>query len=421
MLSLFSDYGDVAKFRGLFTVYQISHPEYVKQILTKAWPQFTKNTIDYRVISATLGRGLVTNDGPDWRTQRNLMQPVFANRNIDGFDSIINDVTDSLCAEWDNCPEGTQRWLDRDMSRITFQVVSRTLFGANIDNISEEMVDILEEVNQHPLSLSSLLHHFVSWLPLPSNRRFVKVKRRLDEIVMNLIELHRNGGGTTGDIVDRLLAAQQTPNAEDAMDDNQMLDEIITLMLAGHETSATTLTWTFYLLSQNPDVEQRLLEELQRVLNGRPATSADLSHLPYLKQVVQESMRVRPPVWGIARKCSEAIEFGDYLIPSNSYLAIPIYVLHRHPDFWEQAERFDPDRFSPREQKNRHSYAYLPFAGGPRTCIGANMAMLETQLILSRLVQQYEITPVKGHPVVPAAVVTLKTRDGLPVTIKQRS
>ena len=401
-------------------MYQIAHPEYVKQILTKAWPTYTKNTIDYRVISATLGKGLVTNDGPNWRSQRSVMQPVFSNRNIDGFDSVINDVTESLCATWNECPDGTRIWLDREMSRITFQVVSRTLFGANIDSISDEMVDILEEVNQHPLSLSSLLHHFTPWLPFPSNRRFIQVKSRLDEIVMNLIELHRKGGGTTGDIVDRLLTAKRTGDNTGTMDDSQMLDEIITLMLAGHETSATALTWTFYLLAQNPEIEKRLLQELQEVLSGRTATSADLPQLPYLKQVVQESMRVRPPVWGIARKCNEAVEFGDYLIPANSYLAIPIYVLHRHPEFWERAETFDPDRFSPSEQKNRHSYAYLPFAGGPRTCIGANMAMLEKQLILARLLQQYQINPVKEHPVIPAAVVTLKTRHGLPVTIKRR-
>lgn len=411
-------YGDVVRFRGLFTVYCINHPEYVKQVLTRAWPQFTKNTIDYRVISATLGRGLVTNDGPDWTRQRRLMQPVFANRHVDSFDTVINEMTAALADRWRSTPTGETVWLERDMSRLAFQVVSRTLFGADIDDVADEMVGILDRLNRHPLSMDSLLTLW-PWLPVPSNRRFQRTKARLDTIVDDLVELHRQGGGAEGDIVHRLLAARDEDTGE-GMDADQMRDEIITLMLAGHETSATALCWTLYQLGQQPEVEARLVEELRSVLGGRPAESSDLPQLPYLKQVVQESMRLYPPVWGIARRATEEAVFGDFHIPAGAYLSITMYTLHRHPDFWPDPERFDPERFAPDRSKSRHSYAYLPFAAGPRTCIGAGMAMLEIQLVLAQLLQHFTVRVVPGHPIEPLPVVTYKPRYGMPATLAPR-
>lgn len=415
---LIREYGDIVRFRGAFPVYCINHPDHVRQILTKAWPQYTKNTIDYRVIARTLGRGLVTNDGPDWARQRRLMQPVFANRHIDTFDGVINDMTAELVADWRTRRSDETVWLERDMSRVTFKVVSRTLFGADIDEVADEMVGILDVLNQHPMKLSALLTLF-PWLPVPSNRRFARIKGRLDDIVDGLVALHRKGGGAPGDIVHRLLDARDEETGE-GMDEAQMRDEIITLMLAGHETSATALTWTFYQLAQNPQVEQRLVDELDRVLGGRPAQSADLAQLPYLKQVVQESMRLYPPVWGIARRATEETAFGGYRIPAGAYLSITMYSLHRHPDYWPDPERFDPERFAPNRAQSRHSYAYLPFAAGPRACIGAGMAMLEIQLVLAQLLQHFRVHPRPGHPVVPLPVVTYKPRYGLPVTLAPR-
>ena len=418
LLGLTREYGDVVRFRGFFPVFSINHPDYVRQILTQAYPKYTKNTIDYRVIARTLGNGLVTNDGPDWTRQRRLMQPVFSGRTINAFDTTINELTAHLATQWVGKRTDEVVWLDRDMSRITFQVVVRTLFGADIDDIADEMVNILAVINQHPLQFSAFMTLY-PWLPLPSNRRFLRIKRRLEEIVDGLVAMHREGDGSGNDIVDRLLAARDEETGE-GMSEAQIRDEIITLMLAGHETSATALTWTFYLLAQQPDVEARLCEELTRVLGGRAAASGDLPQLPYLKQVVQESMRLYPPVWGIARRCTEETEFGGYRIPRDAYIAITIYALHRHRDYWPDAERFDPDRFDANRTESRHSYSYLPFAAGPRACIGAGMAMLEVQLVLAQLLQRFRARPLAGHPIVPQAVVTLKTRYGLPVNITPR-
>ncbi len=418
LLELAREYGDVMRFRGFFPIFSVTNPEFVREILTQAYPKYTKNTIEYRVIARTLGNGLVTNDGEDWARQRRLMQPVFSSRTINSFDTTINELTANIAKQWDAKAPSDTVWLDRDMSRITFQVVSRTLFGADIDDVADEMVDILSIINQHPLQFRTFMTLF-PWLPLPSNRRFLRIKQRLAEIVDGLVAMHREGDGDKNDIVDRLLAARDEESGA-GMSETQIRDEIITLMLAGHETSATGLMWTFYLLSQHPEVEERLVAELASILGGGPATSSDLPQLPYLKQVVQESMRLYPPVWGIARRCTEETEIGGFRIPRDSYIAVTMYALHRHPDYWPDSDRFDPDRFAADRSHSRHSYAYLPFSAGPRACIGAGMSMLEIQLVLAQLIQQFRATPLPGHPIVPQAVVTLKARHGMPVNITRR-
>jgi cytochrome P450 len=410
-------YGDIFKFQGAFPVYSISDPESVREILTRAWPEFTKETIDYKVISTVFGNGLVTNDGESWAHQRKLIQPVFASKSINGFDLIINSVTRNILDTWIQ-NENTDIWLDREMSRITFQIVSRTLFGADIDDVSDEMIDILMLLNIYPLRLDALLRLFPH-IPTPSNRRFRAANRRLDEIVYGLIKSHKEYGSKSNDIVDRLLKAVD-PETGEGMDEKQIRDEVVTLMLAGHETSSTGLTWTFYLLSKHPEIERKLLEELGTILQGRTPNSSDLSQLPYLKQVVQESMRLYPPVWGIARRSTNENNFRGYTVPANSYIAITPYVLHRHPDHWVEPNLFNPDRFEQGQNQSRHPYAYLPFGAGPRACIGAGMAMLEMQLIIAQILPLFKLTPAKDNPVKIQAAVTLKPRFGMKVTMNRR-
>lgn len=418
LLDLFKKYGEIARFKGAFTVYAINNPECVKSILTSAWPQYSKNTIDYKVISAVFGNGLVTSDGDDWVRQRRIMQPVFSSRSVNSFDKVINETTSALADNWSKQSTHDVTWLDRDMSKITFQVVSRTLFGTNIDHVSDEMIDILDLLNIHPMRLSALLRLF-PWIPSPSNKRFLRANRRLDEIVYTLIEEHQLPGACQENIVGRLLAAKDD-DSKASLTTEQIRDEVVTLMLAGHETSAVSLTWTFYLLSQHPEIEERLCEELENKLNGAPATSSDLAELIYLKQVVQESLRLYPAVWGVSRRSLDEAVLGGYRIPKNSYIAITPYVLHRDPNSWPEPEKFDPERFSPEQIKSRHSYSYLPFGAGPRTCIGAGMAMLEIQLILAQLLQKFKVTPIADQQIEVEAAVTLKPRHGLTVRLEPR-
>ena len=418
MHDLLREYGDFMCWRGLIDVYLVNHPDYLRPVLAQGYKRFSKRTIDYLVLAQVMGNGLVSNDGPHWVKQRRLMQPMFASRNVNRFDETINSLTSTMMDHWQARTGGEAFHVDREMHRLAFRIVGATLFGSDIERHSEEVARILEVVNLRPQELRALmtLH---SWIPTPYNLKWKRAKKRLDGIVYAMIEARRRAGAGESDLLDRLLAARDEETGE-GMDETQMRDEVVTLLLAGHETSANALTWTLYLLDANPAVEARLAEELAARLNGAPATAADLPRIPYLKQVVQESIRLYPPVWAYARRSEHEVEFGGYLLPADSYVGVVPWALHRHPDFWPDAERFDPDRFAPKQGEGRHSYCYLPFAAGPRTCIGAGFAMLETQLVLAQILQRFRVRVVPGHPIEALAKVTLKPRHGMPVTLERR-
>ncbi|MGA8259210.1 MAG: cytochrome P450 [Arenicellales bacterium] len=415
---LMSTYGDVVRWRGLFDAYLIYHPEYARRVLAQDYTHFSKRTIDYRVLAQIMGKGLITNDGPHWVKQRKLMQPLFSNRNVDSFDGTINALTQEMVVDWERRVAGGPLWIEREMSGLTFRIAGRTLFGSDIDEYATEVAAIVEAVNLEPQELRALMT-LVPWLPTPHNLKWKRAMKRLDEIVYTMIDERLRDAGRDENILDRLINARDQETGE-SMPRTQMRDEVVTLMLAGHETSANALTWTLYLLGTHPEVEQRLVGDLNAALGGEPASAADLGRLPYLKQVVQESMRLYPPVWGSARRCEQEEALGSYLLPAGSYVGVVSYALHRHPAFWPDPERFDPDRFTPGASEGRHSYCYLPFAAGPRTCIGANMAMLEVQLVLAQLLQRFELRPVPDHPVESVAKVTLKPKYGLPMNVRRR-
>ena len=415
---MLGEHGDFMRWRGLYDIYVVNHPDFIRPVLSRSHEHFSKRLVDYRVMSRVMGNGLVTSDGPFWSRQRKLMQPVFGHRNVAAFDETINGLTSSLMVEWDARIGGETVWIDREMAGLTFRIVGATLFGADIERHTREVAEILEIINLRPQELRGLmtLH---SWIPTPHNLKWKRALKRLDRIVHDVIAARRRAGAGDGDILDRLLRARDEETGE-GLDEVQIRDEVVTLMLAGHDTSAHALTWTLYLLATHPEVESWLVEHLAAHLNGAPATAADLPRLPYLKQVVQESMRIYPPVWAVARRAEREMVFGGHVLPANAYVAVVAWALHRHPAFWPDPERFDPDRFDPDHARARHSYCYLPFGAGPRTCIGAGMAMLETQLVLAQILQRFRVHVVPDHPIETLAKVTLKPRFGMPVTLSRR-
>ncbi len=256
------------------------------------------------------------------------------------------------------------------------------------------------------------------WIPTPRNLAFKRARAELDRVVYDIIASRRRRHAPKGDLLDMLLAAREQGSGE-GMTDRQLRDEVMTLLLAGHETTATTLTWTWYLLSKHPGAARKLRAELDVVLGGRLPGVGDLPALEYTQRVVRESMRLYPPVWVISRTAIEEDEIGGYTIPAGSILLLSQYAMHRHPDFWENPEGFDPDRFSPERSEGRHRYAYFPFGGGPRLCIGANLAMLETELILAILAQRYRLELLPGHPVEPEPLITLRPRYGMKMMLSR--
>ena len=418
MHEVLQEYGDLVRWRGLFDMCVVNHPDLIRPVVTQDYRHFSKNTIHYRMLRQLMGNGLVTNDGPDWVRQRRLIQPAFASRRLARFDQTINALTASVVARWERQGPAEAVRIDREMSALTLDIVGETLFGRDIKEHAREMAEILDVVNLSSNDLRSFLTLY-PWIPTAYNRRWKRALKRLDRIVYGLMAERGAGGNGGGDLLGRLFAARDEETGE-GMDDRQIRDEAVTLILAGHETSAMALTWTLYLLATHPGIEARLVEHLEANLHGAPAGAEDLPRLTYLKQVVQEAMRLYPPVWGYVRRAEAETELGDYVLPARTWVGVVTWSLHRHPEFWPDPERFDPDRFAPERAEERDFFAYLPFAAGPRTCIGAGMAMLEIQLILAQLVPRFRMRVVPDHPIETEAVVTLKPRHGIPVTLSRR-
>lgn len=257
------------------------------------------------------------------------------------------------------------------------------------------------------------------WVPTPSNLRFKAARRRLDAVVYQIIERRRKTLNPAPDLLSMLMAARDEETGE-AMSDTQLRDEVITLLLAGHETTAITLTWALYVLTREPAVEARLYEEVVSVLRGASPTVEDLRRLPYTRMVIEETMRLYPPAWGLPREAIHEDEIGGYFIPGRSLVALNQFLTHRHPDFWEDPERFDPERFTPERSSGRPAFAYFPFGGGQRVCIGSQFALMEATLVLAMIVQRYRIRLVPGHPIEFDTMFTLRPKYGVRVTFERR-
>ena len=418
MHEMLREYGDFLCWRGFGDMWLVNHPDLIRPVLTRDHRHFSKDLMQTRMLRQILGNGLLTSEGSDWVRQRKRTQPAFAANRIARFDSMINARTSSLLDRW--AVPGTTEVLrvDREMTSLTFRIVCETLFGRDVEEHVDEMAELREVLDRPTYNMRA----FQVLSPGSSGaRELEQALERLDRIVYGLIgERERSGGGGGSDnVLDRLLAARDEETGE-GMDDRQLRDEIVTLMLAGHDTAAMALSWTLYLLATHPEVDERLCGHLEANLHGGPARTEDLERLPYLKQVAQEAMRLYPPIWSFARRAEREAELGGYVVPEKAWVGIVTWALHRHPEFWPDPERFDPDRFEPDRARDRDPFAYLPFAAGPRGCMGAGMAMIEIPLILAQVVQRFRMSVVPGHPIETEARMTLTPRHGIPVTLRRR-
>ncbi len=408
-------YGDVVRYRlGTMQVFLVVHPDGVNQVLQENHRNYVKS-VDYRILKRVLGEGLLTSEGPLWLRQRRLMAPMFHRQRIAEFGATMVDSTLKMLDHWSSlASQGSTFDVCNEMMHLTLEIVARVLFkvelaGEMAHEIGRDVTVANERLGQ--FDLGTLL----PWLPTPRNREFRRATRSLDAIVAGIIADHRRSGRDRGDLLSLLLAARDQETGE-AMSDQQVRDEALTLILAGHETTANALAWTWYLLSQNPDVERNLHAELAGVLGGRAPAVADLPNLRYTSMVIDESMRLYPPAWSVGRSPVADDEILGFNIPKGSSVMLSQWLTHRHPDFWENPEQFDPDRFSPERSANRPRYAYFPFGGGPRQCIGNVFALTEANLILAAVAQKYRLRMAPGHRVELQPLVTLRPRYGLKMT-----
>ncbi|HEU4325528.1 MAG TPA: cytochrome P450 [Roseiflexaceae bacterium] len=413
-------YGDVARITfGPGKIYQISHPELIEQVLVTNNRTFPKEDIEQMRGSLDyllFGTGLLTSNGEFWLRQRRLAQPAFHRQRVAGYSEATVESTQRMLAGWS---DGQAMDVHEEMMRLTLEIVARTLFGSEVSAEASEVgesLGVVMDVSADSLGKPFQLPYTV---PTPSNRRFVAAVRRLEAVIARMISERRATDADTGDLLSMLLHARDEDGSR--MNDRQLRDELITLFLAGHETTALALSWTWYLLAQHPEAEARLHQELDRVLGGRAPTMADLPELRYTELVLRESMRLYPPAWILSgRVASRDTELGGFQIPAGSVMSVSQWVVHRDPRFFPQAERFLPERWGGDLEKQLPRFAYFPFGGGPRLCIGQAFAMMEATLILAAVAQRFRLALVPGQRVVPQPSITLRPRYGVKVRLHQR-
>lgn len=422
-------YGDALRFRFFlhFYGYAFTHPDHVEHILVDNNRNYRKEPAPgNEILRPLVGNGLLTSDGDFWLRQRRLAQPAFHRRRIGGFASTMTGAAAQMLERWAAFGDRGEPWdLSEEMMRLTLEIAGRTLFSVDLTGEAETIGDAFVAASQKLIDYSTIPYGSLL-LRLPWMPGVAGVKQNvaaLDQVVNGLIAerraRRRRGEGEHVDLLDMLMDARDEETGT-GMTDAQLRDEVMTIMLAGHETTALALSWTFYLLAQHPEVRERLEVEVDAVLGGRVPDMDDTTALVYTTQVIEESMRLYPPAYILSRYTVEDDVVGGYDLPAGSILTLSPYVTHRHPDFWPEPERFDPDRFTPEQVASRPRFAYFPFGGGPRQCIGNRFALTEAILILAMVTQRYRLELERGHPIALEPLITLRPKHGIKVRLYRR-
>jgi cytochrome P450 len=404
------EYGDVTFYRFLrVPICQVTHPDGIEQILVRQASNFLKSR-DYAALRTVLGNGLLTSEGSFWQAQRQLIQPAFRHENISTYSQIMSASAAALLSRW---RQNESLDIHAQMGELTLDVVAKSLFGSQVSHDARAIGTEIATVMERFFTQAALSFILPVGFPLPKGPRLIRSKRHLDRVISSIIRERRAASGPSSDLLQTLLDAQDEHGVR--MSDDQLRDEIMTLFLAGHETTANALTWTWYLLGQNPAVDQALGDELREVLGGAPPTIADLPRLPYTEMVVKESMRLYPPAWGIGRRAINDFKLDGYRIPAGTNVFLMQWLTHRDARFFPDPERFDPLRWrdDPIRRGRIPRFAYFPFGGGPRVCIGTGFAMMEATLLLATIAQRYRFSLVPGQDVKPFFTITLRPRHGI--------
>jgi len=399
--------------------YFINHPDLIKHVLLDNHRNYSKNTIQYNSLSEITGKGLLTSDGSFWLRQRRLAQPAFARQRLSALDGVIAPAAQAMLERWEGAARsGDPLDVDGEMMKLALEVVGKALFSIDLSKDAKRLVDaVLTALDyivgraRNPTSPSSL-----PFLMTPRKARFKAAVSTLDMTVYDLIHQRQAAGDPGDDLLGMLLKARD-PESGSPMTPEQVRDEVITILIAGHETVASALTWSWYLLAKHPQQWEQMRAEVSSVLGARLPSTGDLKDLPITGQVFSEALRLYPPAWLITRKSLEADQIDGIDIPPGALIIISPYTIHRHPAYWEHTESFDPSRFSPEQEKNRPRFAYIPFGGGPRLCIGDQFAIIEAQLILAMVTQRFRLELLPHRPVEADPLVTIRPKHGLPMKV----
>ena len=408
------EYGDVAGLRVLnFKTVFINHPSLIEEVLVTNARKYSKGRV-LRANRHVFGEGLLTSEGDFWLRQRRLAQPAFHRARVASYAATMVDYTERMVQGWRG---GEERDAHQEMMRLTLEIVAKTLFDADVEGDAQEVgksLELLLEIGANFRRTIFVPH----WLPTPTNLRVRREVKQIEKILYRIIAERRASGRDAGDLLSMLLSAQDEDGSR--MTDRQLRDETITLFLAGHETTASTLSWTWWLLARHPAVEAKLHAELDAVLGDRAPTLDDLPKLRYTGHLITESLRLYPAAWGMARLVVEDHEIAGYAVTKGMGVAMAQWVVHRDPRWYDAPEEFRPERWEDDLLKRLPRFAYFPFGGGPRQCIGNAFALMEAALILATIARKFRLPLVANHPVVPLASITLRPRHGVRVTLESR-
>jgi cytochrome P450 len=405
--------------RSLFV---LNDPAAIKHVLIDNAANYQKTEITRRILEPGLGKGLITSEGETWRAHRRTMSPSFDIRSIAAYTPVMTTAAEELLAQWDAVPAGTTIDVQTAMMEVTLNIISRTMFS----NDSDDIVTIMaRSAGRYQMEMRLNIMDMLGcprWLAnLPRRNVASRTMSEFDRVIDRLIEERsRDPGGYPKDLLARLVAARDEQTGG-GMSAQEVRDHVITIFMAGHETTAMALTWTWFLLSQHPAVESKLHAEIDAVLGGRAPAHDDLSKLGYTRMVIDESMRIYPPVHTIARQAIGEDNLAGERIPKGSTVMIAPWVLHRHIKLWDDPSVFDPERFSPERSAGRARFSYLPFGGGKRICIGAAFSLAEATILLATLAQRYKLRLAPGHRVEPQALITLRARHGMKMLLTSRA
>ena len=411
------DYGDVVASRFLYVrAYFLYHPTDIETLLTTGAKSYRKaQSLRSPFFRRLVGNGLVTSEGDFWRRQRRLAQPAFHRQRISSYGTIMVEYAQRAIAGW---KAGEQRDIAKDMTRLTLEIVVKTLFNADVSNDAAHVGEILSRLAKPFASQATVKWILDNRLPTPGHRRYFNSVSEIDRLVFRIIAERRASGSDEGDLLSMLLQAQDEDGSH--MSDAQLRDEVMTLFLAGHETTALALSWSWYLLATHPEAERKFHSELDEVLGGRAPDVNDLPKLKYTEMIAKEALRLYPPAYAVGREAIEETEIGGYRVPKGTQLFAFQWVTQRDARFFERPDEFEPERWASEAVQRLPRYAYFPFGGGPRQCIGNYFAMIEIVLLLATIGRRFRFALAEGHPVEVLPVLSLRPKSGIKVNLLQR-
>lgn len=414
MLKMTELYGQFVQFPiGNLMVYLVNNPELIKHILQDNYRNYTKNTIQYNQLSTITGKGLLTSDGDHWLQQRRLAQPAFHRDLVKEYDTLITNFTVEMLNRWHQSASSQKPIdIDQEMMELTLRIVGKVFLSIDLVKDAEKLTKSVLEALEYIVFRSQNILAPPTFLPTKRNRNFNRSLAEINKLIFSLIQERRTLPNPPDDLLTRLINFQEAEIGK-KLGDNEIRDEIITILIAGHETVASALTWCWYLISKYPACQRKIKMEIDQNIGNKIPTSSDLDKLSYVKLIFDETLRLYPPAWLITRRSISADKFFNYRTPEGSLFIISPYVIHRNPNYWINPLGFDPDRFSPSNISKQHKFAYIPFGGGPRLCIGDRFALFEAQLILITILQRFSLALVPSHIVELVPLVTLRPKQGM--------